>query len=68
MEFNVVERESRVSGGRLKEREPVERRRGSAAAVRRGDREEKKTLKVDRVAESGGKQRRRSAADMTVAR
>lgn len=66
MQLKVVEREDRVSDGILKERECVESWRGRAAAERSGEREEKKNLKAERVADSGGKQRRRFAADMTV--
>lgn len=68
MEFNVAERESRVWERRLKQREGVERWRGRTAAERSGESEEKKSLKAEREAESGGKRRRRSAAEVTAAR
>lgn len=66
MQFNVVESDPRVSWGRLKDRECVERSRGRVAAQRSGEREEKKSLKAERVAASGGNRRRRFAADMTA--
>lgn len=66
MQFKVAEREAKVSEGRLKEREWVERWRGRAEAERSGEREEKKNLNAERVAESGAKPRRRFAADTTA--